>query len=120
MTKLEEIRARWARMQAHRYNLYRIESLPFEPLPWLCVASDRDGETDNPAITAITGPVSDPDSLEDAIAYAEAPTDVAYLLQLLTEASESLEWALDQLEEVGIANMAADKTAARLKGKEVE
>lgn len=86
MSKLDEITQRWARMQRNNYNIGvlpdGLQGATVEPLtdPMLIVYSDRNGKGSLlTGVTAVCGPASDADSLEDAIAYAEAPTDVGYL-----------------------------------------
>ena len=101
MTKLEEIKQRWSRMGALKYDLGFIMSLDkiHSQGPYLVVANNRplpEGAPKGATMCMIVGPRSDPDTLEDAIAYIEAPDDVKFLLEWLEAARADNTWAYAQ------------------------
>lgn len=103
MEKLAEIKQRWDRMGQWRYNLGRMEKgYELDPNlgPWLVLYSDRKppvGYDEGTVSAMICGPLHEPETLEDAIAYQEAPDDIAYLLGeiniLTAERDQALETA---------------------------
>lgn len=101
MDKMTEIRQRWNRMSQWRYNLGRMEAKDVEMDakhgPILVLYSDRkppEGSPDGTVSAMICGPLRDHDTLEDAIAYQEAPDDVRFLLGQITGLQIQLEEAL--------------------------